>query len=143
MIGGGGEKKTLRHVARYADMWNGFGTPEEFARKLGILHDHCSDVGRDPQAILPTVLIGALVRDDPADIRPVMEAVAARHGLKEVGEGGPAALNGTVESIAQGFAAYYRAGARAVLFSVMTPYDRETVERVAREVRPRVQELIN
>ncbi len=51
MIGGGGEKVTLRLVARYADIWNGFGDPDEAARKSGILDDWCAKVGRDPATI--------------------------------------------------------------------------------------------
>jgi F420-dependent oxidoreductase-like protein len=51
MIGGGGERKTLRLVARYADACNVFGTPEAIARKYRILADHCAAVGRDPDEI--------------------------------------------------------------------------------------------
>ena len=47
MIGGGGERKTLRIVAQYADMWNVFGTPETVAHKDEILRAHCAEVGRD------------------------------------------------------------------------------------------------
>ena len=45
MIGGAGEKKTLRIVAQHADLWNVFGTPETVARKDAILRQHCADVG--------------------------------------------------------------------------------------------------
>ncbi len=51
MIGGGGEKKTLRLVAKYADATNVFGTPETIARKYAILAEHCAAVGRDPNEI--------------------------------------------------------------------------------------------
>ena len=47
MIGGSGEKKTLRTVATYADMWNAMGTPEVMAHKVEVLHGHCEAVGRD------------------------------------------------------------------------------------------------
>jgi F420-dependent oxidoreductase-like protein len=51
-IGGSGEKRTLRTVAKYAQHWNfAGGTPEEFARKLEVLHGHCADLGRDPKQI--------------------------------------------------------------------------------------------
>ena len=51
MIGGGGERKTLRIVARYADMWNVFGTPEVGRPQgRGSCAQHCADVGRDPDA---------------------------------------------------------------------------------------------
>ena len=51
MVGGGGEKKTLRLVAHYADACNVFGSPEGIARKYAILDAHCAAVGRDPREI--------------------------------------------------------------------------------------------
>jgi F420-dependent oxidoreductase-like protein len=51
MVGGGGEKKTLRLVAQYADACNVFGSPEAIARKYAILDRHCDAVGRDPDEI--------------------------------------------------------------------------------------------
>lgn len=51
LIGGGGEKVTLRIVAEHADIWHGFGNVEVFTRKSGILDDHCAAVGRDPSEI--------------------------------------------------------------------------------------------
>ncbi len=52
-VGGSGERRTLRTAARFAQHWNFLGgTPEEFARKRDILHQHCEDLGRDPKEIL-------------------------------------------------------------------------------------------
>jgi probable F420-dependent oxidoreductase len=51
LIGGGGEKKTLRYTAEYADVWHGFGNAEVIRRKNDILDRHCVDVGRDPSDI--------------------------------------------------------------------------------------------
>jgi alkanesulfonate monooxygenase SsuD/methylene tetrahydromethanopterin reductase-like flavin-dependent oxidoreductase (luciferase family) len=52
VIGGGGEKRTLRIAARWADQWNAPGaSPEVLAHKIEVLHRHCADVGRDPNAI--------------------------------------------------------------------------------------------
>jgi F420-dependent oxidoreductase-like protein len=48
LIGGGGEKRTMRLAARYADEWNFWSTPDELARKVPILHGHCDALGRDP-----------------------------------------------------------------------------------------------
>lgn len=60
LIGGGGEKVTLRIVAEHADAWNLVGGDHEvFAHKNGILDQHCADVGRDPTTIERTALIGA------------------------------------------------------------------------------------
>lgn len=57
LIGGEGEKVTLRLAARHADMWNGFGPPEKFARKNQVLSSWCARVGRDPATIKRTVLL--------------------------------------------------------------------------------------
>jgi probable F420-dependent oxidoreductase len=58
LIGGGGEKKTLRLVAKHADIWHSFGDAPTVERKLGILRQHCADVGRDPAEI--EISVGAL-----------------------------------------------------------------------------------
>jgi alkanesulfonate monooxygenase SsuD/methylene tetrahydromethanopterin reductase-like flavin-dependent oxidoreductase (luciferase family) len=55
LIAGGGEKKTLRVVAKYADWWNhNYCTAEEYAHKQQVLSDHCRELGRDPQSIVHT-----------------------------------------------------------------------------------------
>ena len=51
LVGGGGEKRTLRLVARYADMCNFFGDPATVAHKVDVLRGHCRDVGRDPSEV--------------------------------------------------------------------------------------------
>lgn len=51
LIGGGGEKKTLRYTAEHADIWHGFGNSEVIAHKNEVLNGHCSDIGRDPAEI--------------------------------------------------------------------------------------------
>jgi probable F420-dependent oxidoreductase len=68
LIGGGGEKVTLRIVAQHADIWHGFGNPEAAGRKSRILDDWCRRVGRDPATI-----------ERAADVRPYDEAVAERY----------------------------------------------------------------
>jgi probable F420-dependent oxidoreductase len=55
MVGGAGEKVTLRLVAQHADAWNTFGPPESYARKNAILDQWCRDIGRDPREIERTV----------------------------------------------------------------------------------------
>ncbi len=75
MIGGGGEKKTLLLVARYADSCNLFGTSvDEVARKLDVLRSHCAAVGRDPDSVEKTVL---LVRPALADVEATLSTVRA------------------------------------------------------------------
>jgi len=64
LIGGGGEKRTLRLVAQYGDACNLFGRPDEVRHKLDVLERHCADVGRDPAEITKTILY--TVRDPAA-----------------------------------------------------------------------------
>ena len=51
LVGGGGEQRTLRTVARYADEWNSGASPEVFAAKLKVLAEHCEKAGRDPKSV--------------------------------------------------------------------------------------------
>ncbi|MEJ7649807.1 MAG: LLM class F420-dependent oxidoreductase [Nakamurella sp.] len=51
LIGGGGEQKTLRIVARHADIWHGFGEPQVIAHKHAVLDERCAEIGRDPREI--------------------------------------------------------------------------------------------
>jgi probable F420-dependent oxidoreductase len=84
LIGGGGEKKTLRLVAQHADIWHSFADLDTFKRKVEILRGHCADVGRDPAEI--ELSVGA-PEGDPAEVgTPLVEAGAT---LFTVGVGGP------------------------------------------------------
>jgi alkanesulfonate monooxygenase SsuD/methylene tetrahydromethanopterin reductase-like flavin-dependent oxidoreductase (luciferase family) len=135
LIGGGGEQKTLRTVARYADMWNVAGVdPETAARKVEILRRHCDEVGRDPAEIELTVSLGpTVIRDDPADVAKVRDAVDARHN----GFDRPL-LSGNPDQMAERVRSYTALGFTTVLFHSMPPYDDETLERFIAEVKPQV-----
>jgi F420-dependent oxidoreductase-like protein len=85
LIGGGGERKTLRLVARYADACNLFGSsPEDVARKLEVLRSHCEAEGRDYDSIEKTVLA---VRPALADVDDFIAAAGeyAKLGVTEIG----------------------------------------------------------
>ncbi|MEV8503991.1 LLM class F420-dependent oxidoreductase [Actinoplanes sp. NPDC051475] len=85
LIGGGGEKKTLRLVAKHADIWHSFGDADTVAHKLGVLQQHCTDVGRDFSEI---EISGGLTSGDDA----LSAAAALREqgvSLFTVGVGGP------------------------------------------------------
>lgn len=70
LIAGGGEKKTLRAVARYADWWNyNFCAPEEYAHKQQVLAERCHEIGRDPNDIVNTYYGDIQIEDDPSKIR--------------------------------------------------------------------------
>ncbi|HEX3489024.1 MAG TPA: LLM class F420-dependent oxidoreductase [Streptosporangiaceae bacterium] len=75
VVGGSGERRTLRTAARFAQHWNFVGgTPEEFARKRDVLYAHCQDIGRDPKEITLSshVRLGA-----DGETGPVVETAAA------------------------------------------------------------------
>ena len=88
LIGGGGEKKTLRLVAQHADIWHGFGDVEVVERKVKVLDGHCADVGRDPGEIERSVGVGGEPRGERAGpARPRRHAVHGqlrRPGLRPV-----------------------------------------------------------
>lgn len=67
MIGGGGEKVTLRIVAEHAQIWNGFGPPAVFANKNRILDTHCQNIGRNPKEIERSVLLMQLPEVEELD----------------------------------------------------------------------------
>ena len=83
LIGGGGEKKTLRLVAQYADMWNGFGDPETIRHKIQVLADHCADVGRDPSEIIKTRLGTLFVATTEEEAVARREEFKARRGVDD------------------------------------------------------------
>ena len=84
MIGGGGEKKTLRIVAEHAQIWHSFSDADVLAHKLEVLRGHCADVGRDPAEI--EVSVGA-PRGNPDDVGAALLEAGAT--LFTVGVGGP------------------------------------------------------
>jgi probable F420-dependent oxidoreductase len=85
LIGGGGEKKTLRLVARHADIWHSFADAGTLERKLEILRGHCADAGRDPAEI--EVSVGVRGDAEPDATAGPLRALGA--SLFTVGAGGP------------------------------------------------------
>ncbi|MEM7030430.1 MAG: LLM class F420-dependent oxidoreductase [Chloroflexota bacterium] len=73
LIGGSGEKVTLRITAQYADMWNSFGPAETYKHKNGVLNNWCEKLGRDPNEIERTIMVG---RDNLDQLDDFVEAGA-------------------------------------------------------------------
>ena len=71
LIGGGGERKTLKIVAEHADIWHSFADPETLAHKIGVLQTWCAEVGRDPDEI--ELSTGVSVRGLGSDRIAVLE----------------------------------------------------------------------
>src|SRR6059036_1059980 len=80
MIGGGGERVTLRIVAKHADHWNVWGGPKVLARKSAILEEHCAKVGRDSKTITRSVNMALLITDKKDEIERLAESIATRMG---------------------------------------------------------------
>ncbi len=86
LIGGGGEKITLRIVAEHADIWHTFGTPEVVRHKISVLDRWCAEVGRDPSEIERSIGVGRAQIGDPSAADALVEAGA--HQIT-IGMGGP------------------------------------------------------
>ncbi len=84
LVGGGGEKKTLRYTARHADIWHGFGSPQTIARKNRILDSWCAEEGTDPEGIERSVG----VKPDRIDLVDEYLEAGTSHFTMEIG--GPA-----------------------------------------------------
>jgi F420-dependent oxidoreductase-like protein len=83
LIGGGGEKVTLKIAAKHADHWNTWGGPRILAAKNAILNSHCATVGRDPKKILRSAVMPLVISDDKADVERVRQACIKRMGFDE------------------------------------------------------------
>ncbi|MGD0018277.1 MAG: LLM class F420-dependent oxidoreductase [Candidatus Limnocylindrales bacterium] len=82
MVGGGGEKRTLKLAARFADITNWVGSLEEAAAKLAVLDRHCDAIGRDPSEILRTVTVPIVPVASESDKARLLERIPAeRRGM--------------------------------------------------------------
>ena len=140
MIGGSGEKKTLRSVAKYADLWNAMGSLEKLTHKIKVLRAHCEAVGRDIAEIEFTLGIKATIRDSEAEADRVWKAAMEhnRTPLSDVADD-DTFWNGTPEQLAEKLAPYVELGFRTVISEQPAPYDHETLERLIGEVKPLVE----
>jgi alkanesulfonate monooxygenase SsuD/methylene tetrahydromethanopterin reductase-like flavin-dependent oxidoreductase (luciferase family) len=117
MVGGGGERRTLRLVARYADAANVFGAPEAIARKYRILEEHCAAVGRDVDQIERTTLQSVAISPD----------------------GGPGSE--TPAQVVNHFGELGDAGAQHVIFNLRNVHDASLLELIGRDVIPQLRDL--
>ena len=74
MIGGGGEKRTLKITAQYADEWNVWGDVDILRHKMGVLDQHCESVGRDPQEIERSAVALLFLSDNEKYLKRIREA---------------------------------------------------------------------
>jgi alkanesulfonate monooxygenase SsuD/methylene tetrahydromethanopterin reductase-like flavin-dependent oxidoreductase (luciferase family) len=107
MIAGGGEKVTLKLVAKYGDFCNVQEPPDEVARKYGILADHCAAVGRDFTSITKTSTSYCIIADTDAEARAAVPPWAP---MVFPGDLGAYGLVGTVDTIRKRLAVYEDSG---------------------------------
>ncbi len=139
LIGGGGEQRTLRIVARYADACNVGGGFENVKHKDEVLRRHCAEVGRDESEIERTVGMGVcVIRDDPGEARRVMEGIFEHNGRARPWR--DQSMVGTPEQVAEAMRPYLGIGFRHFIAGFPPPYDAESMERLVREVKPMVEE---
>jgi alkanesulfonate monooxygenase SsuD/methylene tetrahydromethanopterin reductase-like flavin-dependent oxidoreductase (luciferase family) len=137
LIGGGGEKRTLRIVARYADACNVGGGFKNVKRKDEILRRHCEEVGRDESEIERTVGMGmCIIRDDPAEAERVAASIFERNGNAEPWKN---QLVGTPEQVADVMRPFLGIGFRHFIIGYPSPYDAESMERMVTEVKPMLE----
>jgi alkanesulfonate monooxygenase SsuD/methylene tetrahydromethanopterin reductase-like flavin-dependent oxidoreductase (luciferase family) len=138
MIGGSGERKTLHTVAKYADAWNTGGDLERVKHKDSVLRRWCEEVGRDESEIERTVQGGTpIIRDTVEEARNVAAAWAERNTLPEWRNS--VELQGPPELVAEQWAPYLDLGFEHVYVDCPAPFDHETLERLATEVKPMLE----
>jgi alkanesulfonate monooxygenase SsuD/methylene tetrahydromethanopterin reductase-like flavin-dependent oxidoreductase (luciferase family) len=137
MIGGGGEKVTLRIAARHADHWNVWGGPATLTHKGRILDQHCAAVGRDPKTILRSAVMVLGFADDRAGVEKLERAYMQRMGA-DAEKARDTVLAGGVGEIKDKLARLQAAGV-GMLFvpTFLLPADRRpTLDRFMAEVAP-------
>jgi F420-dependent oxidoreductase-like protein len=115
MIGGSGPKRTLRAVAKYADMCNVFGGPDTLRKNINILQGHCADVGRDPAEIKVTRLGSLFLARSADEADELRKSVAGAMGEEWARE---AATFGDADSVGEQVQALVDAGADELIFNL-------------------------
>jgi F420-dependent oxidoreductase-like protein len=127
LVGGSGERRTLRLVAEHADACNLFGEPDVVAHKVRVLRDHCAAVGRDPDEVSVSHLGTVLVGDDAAHVAAMVDATrpprmsAERHAR--------AVHAGTIDQHVARVARYVEAGVDNVIVSLVDVADPAALAR--------------
>ena len=131
MVGGGGEKRTLRTLARYGDVMNVSGSPALVQHKIEVLEAHCADLGRDPATITKTVMTPVGLADDETRAERLRDLWAAGRPDEER----RALPIGTAAHVIDALGAYATLGVDGVIFQGL-PNTPALYERLADEVIP-------
>ncbi len=117
---GRGEKRTLNIAAKYADGWNvPFISPEAFAHKRSILHDHCLKIERDLNEITCAINVGIAWTEESLALQFGAIAEYVRPGV----------LTGSDQQVIDRISEYVAAGANQVNIALRAPFDIDTLER--------------
>jgi len=138
MIGGGGERVTLRIAAKHADHWNVWGGPKVLARKSAVLEEHCSKLGRNSKSINRSVNMALLITNSKADIDRLAETIAARLG-SHAADARDTCLAGTPDQIREQLRRLQSAGATTLFIPTMfRPLDelRRDMNQFIAEIAP-------
>jgi F420-dependent oxidoreductase-like protein len=125
LIGGSGERRTLRLVAMYADACNLFGDVATIRHKLEVLQRHCKEVGRDPSQITKTRLGTLVIAGTQAEAQRKAEAHWKRRDVIDAWRS--SYIVGDPDGVAEQAKAYFEAGLDGLLFNMPDAYDLETV----------------
>ncbi len=134
LVGGGGERRTLRLTAMYADMWNGFGDPQTIRRKLDVLERHCADVGRDRAEIVTTRLGTIIVAPTAEEAERRRRAWQADKGVDHDGVA-MRLVWGEPDTIGERVRPFLDAGLDGLIFNMPVGSTPEDVERAGRALR--------
>ena len=135
LVAASGERKMLRIVARHADAWNSFGSPDVFRHKIAVLAAHCRAEGRDVDAIEKSVLVPASMASDPDVWTPLVQGFAAYQGISTNDAPGWMLL-GSAERVARQIEAFLAAGVTHFILT-LTPFNFEVMDEFAATVMPR------
>lgn len=135
LIGGGGEKRTLRIVAKYADAANVSGSPEEVAHKWQVLDEHCRAIGRDPASIKRTIQAPLWLTDDPAFKERVAQGMAAASG-RSPAEAAQSVLLGDVDEVRAQVQAYKDVGVQEIYLAQWPRVHRQGLRTFSEKVIP-------
>jgi F420-dependent oxidoreductase-like protein len=134
LVAASGERRMLRIVARHADAWNGFGSPEVFRRKIAVLTEHCRAEGRDVERIEKSVLLPAFLGDDPAAWEPMVHGYALYQGIPPE-EARDWMLLGSPAAVVEQIERFLAVGVTHVILQ-LNPFNPDVMARFAAEVMP-------
>jgi F420-dependent oxidoreductase-like protein len=136
LIGGSGEKRTLRIAATYADHWNCWAGPETMQRKIKILAEHCAAVGRDPASIARSANMPLLFSDKPDEAEQLIASVNRRYGWPEPYVRDMLLAGGTAQ-IQEKLGRLQEVGIDQVFIpTFLPPWKQEALDRLISDVAP-------